>query len=570
MHTYSHLFEIVILLCAAVVIVAAFRTIRLSPVLGYLVAGTMIGPYGFGLIEDVKSMGSFAEFGIILLLFLIGLELSINRLVSMRSYVFGFGTAQVALTASLIGLFIYAYTHNYTTAVIIAGGLALSSTAIVLQVVSEQGEKASQVGRLSLAILLLQDIVVIPLLIFISVAADNNLVVTDVVFDITLKVAICLAIIVVVGRYLLRPFFRFIASLDHTELFTATTLFIVLGVAALTTYAGLSPALGAFLAGLLIAETEFKPQVEADILPFKGLFLGLFFMTVGMSLDIQMLLENFASIIGATIALMGTKALIILLLCRCFDIGVGTAIHAGLLLSQGSEFAFVLFTLAGNQGLLDPFTMQILLVVITISMALTPFLADLGKELGDRLQRKTAGHTGDMIEETLDLRSHVIICGFGRVGHTVARLLENENINYAAIDTDSFLVAKERKAGIPVYYGDSARMHVLGALGINRARAVIITHNDIRLALQTIQVVREINPDLPIIARAKNIEQVQKLEKAGANLAVAEMFEVSLQMGGALLKALAINEYEISRIIDMFRAEDYMLTRSAERESTAS
>jgi CPA2 family monovalent cation:H+ antiporter-2 len=353
--------------------------------------------------------------------------------------------------------------------------------------------------------------------------------------------------------------------MESTELFTATTMLVVLGVAAATSIAGLSPALGAFIAGLLVAETEFKPQVESDILPFKGLLLGFFFMSVGMSLNLDMMLDKFAGIIGLAVALMATKALIIMGLCRVFGFGLSTAVHCGLLLSQGSEFAFVLFALASSQNMLSSDLSQILLVVVTVSMALTPLIAQLGKKFAHMLEQHALSRPRMMIEETLDLSHHVIISGYGRVGHTVARLLEAENITYSAIDMDSFLVAKERKAGVPVFYGDTTRIHVLNALGIGRARALIITHTDVRVALQTIAVVREINPELPIITRAKNIEQVQKLERAGANLAVAEMFEVSLQLSGALLKHLGVNEYEISRIIDMFRAEDYALTRSAEK-----
>lgn len=567
MHTSEQLLHIVVLLLAAVAIVGTFRFIRISPVLGYLVAGTIIGPFGFGFIQEHDYAKGIAEFGVIFLLFIIGLELSFERLRSMRTHVFGFGGAQCIITATIVALLFIGFGGDATAAFIIGGGLALSSTAIVLQVVSEQGEKSSQVGRLSLATLILQDLAVIPLLVFVSLVSEGGSLLSA-VSDATLKAAIALTVIFVAGRLLLRPLFRLIASMDNTELFTATTMLVVLGVSAATSIAGLSPALGAFMAGLLVAETEFKPQVESDILPFKGLLLGFFFMSVGMSLNLEMLTNKFVDIIGLAIALMATKALIIMGLCRVFGFGLSTAIHSGLLLSQGSEFAFVLFALANNQGILSDEISQILLVVITVSMALTPLIAQLGKKIAHTLEQHALSRPRMMIDETLDLSQHVIISGYGRVGHTVARLLEAENISYVAIDMDSFLVAKERKSGIPAYYGDTTRLHVLNALGIARARALIITHTDIRVALQTIAVVREINPELPIITRARNIEQVQKLEKAGANLAVAEMFEVSLQLGGALLKHVGVNEYEISRIIDMFRAEDYALTRSAEKLPT--
>ncbi len=569
MHNSLFISEIVILLLAAVLVVSAFRVVRISPVLGYLVAGTIIGPFGFWFIKDVEATAGIAEFGIIFLLFIIGLELSFERLRSMRKHVFGFGSAQVLITGVVFTLFFLWLDGAADAAIIVGGGLALSSTAIVLQVVSDQGEKSSQVGRLALAILILQDLVVIPLLVLVALLSDSSQSLTSALLDAGIKAAICLSVIFVAGRLLLRPLFRFVASLEHTELFSATTLLVLLGVSWLSSVAGLSPALGAFLAGLLIAETEFKPQVEADILPFKGLFLGLFFMTVGMSLDMQVLLAKFASIVGLTVALMACKTLIIMGLCRTFRFGLATSVQVGLLLSQGGEFAFILFSLAGENGIINHEFSQILLVVVTMSMAFTPLVAQLGKKLAMMLERKSGSRPEAMLMETLDLQQHVVISGFGRVGHTVAKLLESENIPFVAIDIDSFLVSRERKNGVPVYYGDTSRVHVLKSLAIERARAIIITHNETRLALQTIHSVREISSAIPIIVRARNFEKVQKLEAAGANLAVAEMFEVSLQIGGALLKEIGISDHEITRIIDLFRASDYALTRTAENENNS-
>jgi len=569
MHESAHLLEIVILLSAAVIIVAICRVIRISPVIGYLAAGTAIGPFGLKLVSNVEGTTGIAQFGIIFLLFLIGLELSLERLRGMRKHVFEFGGAQLIVTSTVFALFFLGLGGHADVAIIIGGGLALSSTAIVLQVINDQNEKSSQVGRLSLAILILQDLAVIPLLVFVSLLGEHGKPILNALTDAAFKASIALAVIFIAGRLLLRPLFHFIASLENTELFSATTMLVVLGVSMLTGAADLSPALGAFMAGLLVAETEFKPQVEADVLPFKGLFLGLFFMTVGMSLNINMLNDHFGAIIGLTIALMAGKSLIIMALCRLFGFGLNTAVHAGMLLSQGGEFAFILFKLASDQNILDSQLSQILLVVITVSMALTPLVAEAGKKIAFMLEKHAIARPETMIEETLDLSYHVIVSGFGRVGHTVARLLEAENIPYVAIDIDSFLAARERKSGTPVYYGDTSRVHVLNALGLSRARAVIITHNDTRIALQTISTIREIHHDIPIIARAKNIEKVLKLEAAGANLAVAEMFETSLQLGGALLKSLGITDFEVNRIIDIFRAEDYAMTRESEKEPTA-
>ncbi len=569
MNESAPLSQIVILLCAAVLIVAISRMIRLSPVIGYLAAGAAVGKFGLNLVNDVEMTSSIAEFGVIFLLFIIGIELSIDRLRSMRKQVFGFGSAQMLITSAIFGCFFVGIGGQAAAAMIIGGGLALSSTAIVLQVISEQGERASQVGRLSLAILILQDLAVVPLLVLVSALSEHDKPLMFALADALFKGTIGLIVIFVSGYLLLRPLFRFIASLENTELFSATTLLVVLGASQLSIMAGLSPALGAFMAGLLVAETEFKAQVEADVLPFKGLLLGLFFMTVGMTLNLDTLQNNFFSIIGLTLMLMICKSIIIMALCRVFGFSLSTAIHSGLMLSQGSEFAFILFSLAASQGIIPLHVSQVLLVVVTVSMTLTPLVAQLGKKIAFALEKYAISQPENLIEETLDLSNHVIISGYGRVGHTVARLLEMEGINYVAIDIDSFLTARERKRGIPVFYGDTARVHVLNALGIARARAVIVTHNDTRVALQTIITVRELNRDLPIIARAKNLEQVQKLEAAGANLAVAEMYEMSLQLGGAVLKSVGIKEAEISRIIEVFRAEDYAVTRASEKETGA-
>ena len=562
----THLSQIVILLCAAVLIVAVCRVIRLSPVIGYLAAGTAIGPFGLKLISDVQTTAGIASFGVIFLLFIIGLELSFERLRSMRKHVFEFGGAQVFVTSGFFAALFIGLGGAAPAAIIIGGGLALSSTAIVLQVINEQSEKSSQVGRLALAILILQDLAVIPLLVLIPMFGNSDQPLMAELMIAVGKAAAALVVIFAAGYVLLRPLFRFIAALDNTELFTATTLLVVLGVSELTSVAGLSPALGAFMAGLLVAETEFKLQVESDIRPFKKLLLGLFFMSVGMSLDVAILRDHFIAIIGLTCALMACKSIIVMGLCRLFGFTLSTAIHAGLLLSQGSEFAFILFALAASHGILSINVSDVLLVVVTMSMTLTPLIAHLGKKIALTLEKHAISRPETLIEETLDLRHHVIISGFGRVGRTVSQLLEVENVPYVAIDMDSFLVSRERKRGIPVYYGDTTRVHVLTSLGIQRARAVIITHNDTRVALQTIATIREINRDLPIIARAKNLEQVQKLEVAGANMAVAEMFETSLQLGGALLKSLGVTDYEITRILDIFRAEDYAVTRASEKE----
>ncbi len=379
MHDTSNLPVILILLATAVVIVALFRKLRVSPVLGYLVAGMAIGPTGAGIITDTSGTAAAAEFGIAFLLFIIGLELSWERLHAMRRYVFIVGIAQVVLTTGVLAAGIYVAGFPVATAVIIAGGLAFSSTAFVLQLITEYNQKASQLGRLSLAVLLVQDIAVIPLLVIVPTLAHNQpLPATDIILIIIKAVAV-LALILFAGRLLLRPLYRLIASLANPELFTALTLLVVLGTGWLTSMAGLSLALGAFMAGILMAETEYRHQVEADVMPYKGLLLGLFFMTVGMSTDVRVLWEHFSSVLMLASGLMAVKALIIIGLCRAFGFGVATSMQAGLLLAQGGEFAFIVFGQAVGQLFIGTHLAQILTAVVTVSMALTPFAAALAR-----------------------------------------------------------------------------------------------------------------------------------------------------------------------------------------------
>lgn len=563
-----HLGEIVLLLAAAVCIVALFRHLRFSPILGYIAAGIVIGPHGLGLIRDMQSTQVIAELGVIFLLFLIGLELSFERLARLRGQVLGFGVAQVLLTSLVIGAGMRLLGQPLEAAIIVGGGLALSSTAVVMELLSESNEKATQVGRLSIKTLILQDLAVIPLLVLVPLLAGEGSVL-GALGEAGIKAVLGLAAIMLLGRRLLRPLFRMMAEYRHTELFTATTLLVVLGMAYMSTLAGISPALGAFMGGLLVSETEFRPQVEADILPFKALLLGLFFMTVGMGIDLSIIREQPITVLALMLSLIAVKASLMLALSKLFAIPVATGTHAALLLAQGGEFTFVLFMLAENQGILSTHLSQMLLAAVVLSMTATPLLHALGKALARRSERGSAIHHHLPSRDAMELEGHIIIAGFGRVGRTVAELLDTEHIPYVALDMDASAVGAARAQGKRVYYGDAARAVVLKTMGIGRAQAVIVTHADTQASLHIIQMVRSLGSRIPIIVRARNLEQVQQLEQAGANLAVAEMFETSLQLGGALLKEIGVPDPEVSRVLAAFRAEDYALTRRAETETAA-
>ncbi len=554
---------VIVLLTAAVLAVSLFRKLRVSPILGYLVAGAIIGPGGTGIISDIEGTSAIAEFGVVFLLFIIGLELSWERLKILSKRVFALGILQITVTAAVIAAIAYMAGFRPETAILIGSGLALSSTALVMQLIEEHNQKASQLGRLSLAVLLIQDLAVVPVLVLIPAFAKDNVSLVAELATVSMKAVIALLLIFALGQVLLRPLYRIIASLNTPEIFTALTLLVVLGTGWLTSHVGLSVALGAFLAGLLMAETEYRHQVEADVMPYKGLLLGLFFMSVGMSANLRVVWHNLPLILGMAVLLLAVKAIIIILLCRLLGFNPTTRIRAGTLLAQGGEFSFILFRLAGDNNFLSAHAAQMLTIIVIASMALTPAMAAVGRALSETIEYKRRRKAEDSLSEMIDIRDHVIILGFGRVGQMIAKLLSVENIHYIALDLHIGTIARAKKIGLPVYYGDGSRREVLNATGIERASSAIITMNDPAAAEAAVRAIRAASPYLPIIARAQDLNRVIMLEKAGANIAVSEMFETSLQMGGALLKSLGISDQEILRIMKIFRDRDYALAQGA-------
>ena len=550
---------ILLILSAAVIIVATFKKMKLSPVLGYFVAGGIIGEHGLAYVNS-QNTETLGEVGVIFLLFAIGLELTFERLKAMRRYVFGFGSMQVLITSLAIGFVAYAMGEDVASAVIIGGGLALSSTAIVLQVVAENREQSTQVGRLSLAVLLMQDFAVVPLLVMVPILAGEQVGLIRPIGEAFLRAVFALVSIFVVGRIFLRPLFSMISSSnprESNEIFIATTILIALGTAWLTHYMGLSLALGAFAAGLLVAETEFQLQAEESIAPFKGLFLGLFFMSVGMTIDLELVLDNLSFITALSFGLILLKAIIVIMLCLIFKFSIGNSIHVGLLLAQGSEFAFILFRLADKTGIFNIDT-NTLLLVVTITMAFTPLVAMLGSWIAKRLDKKYRLKQNEIYKEISDMDHHVIVLGFGRVGQMVARLLEAENINFVAIDIGPEHVASERQKGNPVYLGDASSLEMIESVGIARASSVIITLSNEVTLKKTAKKISKLYPKLPIIVRAKDLAKSDELYAVGAKIIVPETYETGLQLGGAVLKSVGISEFEVSRIKNQFRAGNYI------------
>ncbi|MFV1011334.1 cation:proton antiporter [Wolbachia endosymbiont of Nasonia vitripennis] len=564
MHSGSqHLFDIIILLSAAVFIVIAFWKMNISPVLGYFVAGALIGSHGFNLIHSVEVMDNFAEFGVVFLLFIIGLELTFERLIAMRRHVFGFGSLQVIVTMIAIWCIALAFGVNTNMAAVIGGGLALSSTAIVLQVLQEKGSQASQVGRLSIAVLLMQDFAVVPLIVLVPLLTGNSehSLISSLAGSLV-QAAIALVLIFVTGRLLLRPLFSVIAKMESNEIFISTTLLIILGSAFITEQFHLSMALGAFVAGLLVAETEHRNSVEHAVLPFKDLFLGLFFMTVGMSIDIDLLLNKLPLVTLLSIILIVLKTSIIYTLCRFFGFRSAPAIQAGLLLAQGGEFAFILFRLADELDVLSSEIAQVLMMVTTVTMAFTPLLSGIGDWIANSFSTEKIILDDEAIEtDTQDLYNHVIVAGFGRVGYMVTKMLTAEHLSYVVVDIQSKIVKEGKNDSFPIYLGDATRYEILKSVGIERAQALVVSIKNEVTIKKIVSLVAANFPHVNIIIRLPDLNNVEVYKDLGASKIIPETSEIGLQLGGAALSLSGISESGVTSLKGKFRKGNYSMLK---------
>lgn len=538
------------------IVVPIFRRFRASAVLGYLVAGSAIGPHGLDLLRGPRAVTALADLGVIFLLFSIGLGLSVERLSSLRRYVFGLGTLQVVITTLAITLTLRLAGVSGDAALVLGAGLALSSSAIVLQGLVERREIATLQGRVAFAVLLLQDLAVVPLLTLVPLLAGSGQGLGMALGLAFLKAAATLVVIVAIGRLALRPVLRAVARGGTPELFTGIVLLLVLGIGWVTEQAGLSMALGAFLAGLLVAETEYRPQVESDVQPFRGLLLALFFMTVGMGIDAGLLWRHAPLLVGLLAALLVGKALILAGLCRAFGLSLGMGAGIGLMLAQSGEFAFVLFTLARGRGVLPAEAAQTAILLVGLSMAATPALLTAARVVFRR-HHQAAGAAAALGPETREPRDHVVIAGFGRVGQTLALLLESRLVPYLALDLDAERVAEARRRELPVYFGDASRAEVLRAAGIEQARMAAITLDQPDAAARSVQVLRAMSPDLPVLVRARDVAQAEQLAGAGATEVVPEIVEGSLQLGEMLLRRLGATRDEVDQVLDEFRGRTY-------------
>lgn len=554
MHDISYLRDIILLLFASVAVVIIFKQLGLSPALGYLVAGAAIGPFGFGVLTTTETTGSIAELGIVFLLFAIGLELTFSRLMAMRKYVLGFGGLQVVVTSAIISyICVLFFGLSTETAIIIGSALSLSSTAIVMQVIAEHSEQSTRVGRLSFSILLMQDLAVIPILVLFPLLTKSDFSIANALGGALLDAVMAMGIIYVIGRSFMRPIYRLIAETKSDVLFLSFTLIIILGSAYLSNYMGLSFALGAFIAGLMVAETEYKYRVEEEILSLKSLLLGLFFMTIGMSFDFDLLLRSLPYIIAVSLALTLVKALIVIALCRIFRFPLAPAIHTGLLLSQGSEFAFVVFLMAVQQKFIEVDLSQFLMTVVTFTMALTPLLATLGRRIKSILYTKEILHDNKIKREIGDVSKHIVIIGFSKVGRIVAYILRKRGINYIILENNHRLVRLEKNNGYNIFYGDAMNLDILKHIGVERSESVVVSMDDELACMKITRFIHENFPNALMITKSESINNADRFKKVGANFVVSKNLETGLQLSSAALASIGVNSSEINSALNAFR-----------------
>jgi monovalent cation:proton antiporter-2 (CPA2) family protein len=529
------LLEIIFLLSAAVIAVPICQALKLGAVPGFLIAGVVVGPFALGLIHDVEHITHISEFGVVLLLFVIGMELKPSFLWQIRRMVFGLGTLQVVLSgATITALCYYVFQLPLAASIIIGPALALSSTAFVLQLLTDQKALSTEYGRSSVAILLLQDLAVVPLLALVPLLSAQAATDTHLGWALARSISILVAVILT-GRYLLNPILHKVAASANSEVFTASAVLIVIGTAYLAELAGLSMAMGAFLAGMLISDSAYRHQIRAEIQPFRGILLGMFFMSMGMLLNLDKLIEQPLLVAGLVIALLTIKITILYPLSRLFSLDSTRSLAVAFILAQSGEFALVLFALAEKAQILDTHTFDILLLVVLISMLVTPVLGYLAERF-NKLSKAVSSSTE--IPDGVG----IIIAGYGRVGRRIGDILTIANQPFIAIDDNAKTVAHYHKLGVPIYFGDVTKPVVLKSAGIKHAKYMIVTVNDAETAKTLVDTIHRKLPDLTIYARGHDIHTCHELMNLGATSTVSENLEASLE-----LSKLVLNHFEIDK-----------------------
>lgn len=548
-HVYS---DALVLLGTAGVVIPLVRRFGFNPVLGYLGAGAILGPLGLGsfidkfpllywfTVVDAANVSGIANLGVVFLLFLIGMELSYERLKAMRRLIFGLGSLQIVLSTAVIGLVAALAGSRAPVALILGACLALSSTAIVMEILGRQNRLNTSAGRASFAVLLAQDLAVAPLLLFITIfgASDSGSVIATLALALT-NAAIALGVIVIMGRVVMRPLFRLVASVGMSDLFVATTLFVIVGTGVAAAVAGFSMALGAFVAGLLLAETEFRKAIETAIDPFKGLLLGLFFFTVGMNIDVRQIVRDPVWLIAGAAGLIVVKSTILVFLARMFRLSWPASIEVGLLLGPGGEFAFVGIGMATTLGLIDANVSSFAVALITLTMMLTPALSHVARRLAPMV-RQDKPLDPELTVAPSGGSGHAIVVGHGRVGQVVCTMLDRHQFKYTAVDNDAAAVPEQRRQGRTVFYGDATNPEFLKSCGLMDAAAVIVTINEPEGIDEIVAQVRALRKDVLIVSRARDADHARHLYGIGVTDAVPETIEASLLLSEAALIGLGV------------------------------
>ncbi len=554
----EYLTDTIILLSAAVIAVPVFQSLGLGAIPGFLVAGVVLGPSGLGYIQNYDEIAHLAELGVVLLLFVIGIEINPSRLWKMKRLVLGLGSLQVLITGGVITIIVHEILNSsWKISLLIGSALALSSTAFVLQLLTERKGLSSEYGRPSVAVLLLQDLAVVPLLAFVSLMAAPELTVAEDVFLALGEALIILVLIVIAARHILNPILNRLVRFGSPEIFTASALLLVLGSAQTMESIGLSMAMGAFIAGLLIADSSYRHQIIAEIQPFRGLLLGLFFMSMGMSLNLNLFLDNPLVLLVVVVVLMAVKFITLWPLSRMFGIQGKAAISVALLLAQSGEFALVLFALAKGMGLLDEILFQHLLIVVLLSMLATPALEKLAYRIFSASRKSNATIPDVDIGRTEQDAKPVILAGFGRMGHRIGYIMELMMVPYVAIDSDASLVDRERAEGKSVYFGDAQRPEVLRAVGVADAPLVIVSIDDLEATERVVSSLHSAFPDIPVFARGHDIIKCRDLRALGAHFTVSETLEASAELARAALLHMGLTDPEVEVALKNLRKNYY-------------
>jgi monovalent cation:H+ antiporter-2, CPA2 family len=569
------LLQILILLTASVCVVAAVRKLALPAILGYLAVGMLLGPHALALAADNETTQLLADFGVVFLVFTLGLEFSLPRLVAMRWEVLGVGGAQVLITTGIIAAGAVLFGVAPAAAVVVGGALAMSSTAIIIAQLTEQSENNRTHGRLAVAICLFQDLSFPLLLALVSALGNSGRAATAAhILGAIGIAAAALLLVLAAGRWLLRPLFLMIASVRSPELFSLAVLLAVLASAWATHAAGLSLALGAFLAGMMLAETEFRHQVEATIRSYREVLLGLFFITVGMLLDVGLLLRDLPVVTAILLGMLLLKAAVVAVVAKPATKSWFKSLRTGVIVAQGGEFGFALLILLLRRELLDPGVVQPLLAATVLSMVLSPLIIRHNRRITRIILHESGNPQTEAIrQERITLaaadREHVVICGFGRVGQNIARVLEQTGFEYIALDVDPYRIRTGRQVGDPVVYGDAAQGKVLENVGVAHASVVVITFANPDVSLRILRSVRELRPDVPILVRTQDDTKLVELQAAGATEVVPETFEASLMLLSHLLLLVKLPVGQVIRTVNDIRSHRYQMLRQYFREADA-